>query len=533
MSGYSVCLRSRLLEDLNQPCKCAHSLPAICDTPGKRLLKSRPVDICYLASLRRPPKLSLENKNDSIIAVVSTFWADPYWKELKLSNLTIFYEFLVDREDQCEGTVIKNDVEEKNYTCSRRISVDIYGDDSQNDDVDDDDVANDQKPEVTEGSFENSDASIEVEFERNIFAGAKYVKFWYEVDVKQVRQMNVHEAVIIPEVETVIESELEDFDTQPEIYGSGMVEEDEITKVEEEDKMDDDDDDNGADADDDKEDQEDAAAAKGQDQGAVMDKKTIEEISKQTDFFNDDDSNETQEEDGVSKVGKKKENKGVETTTVYTLKYEEGELDTDDKDKKKEQADDSDDDSEEDDDKMLPDTLRQYSSRFQPSNAGKKKEALKEKAEDDDDNDEDSKEDTTEAEPEAKDSSTSTPTTSATTTTTKKATRRQQTTTTTEDPITVNDTETTTNATLTFVASLMRRVNTTQLALATGALGIILIVSTLVLVSWCCCRKKETFSTYHASTRKDNRMNGNSTYKYTATIQTRPDTLPEKELLNQ
>nr|CAD2167053.1 unnamed protein product [Meloidogyne enterolobii] len=64
---------------------------------------------------------------------------------------------------------------------------------------------------------------IEVMFERNVFAGAERVRFYYEVIV--VRENQLKAVAGKPKFEqrrTLIKSAELDYDLHPEIYGTGM-----------------------------------------------------------------------------------------------------------------------------------------------------------------------------------------------------------------------------------------------------------------------------------------------------------------------
>ncbi|KAE9553169.1 hypothetical protein FO519_003608 [Halicephalobus sp. NKZ332] len=234
--GFSVCAQSRpnslrFKRDIdNHLCTCANSVPAGCKITQRSAKKDPNTEIfnvCYLSTLRTPPKPLALNQQKEVIATLEPFWLEPYWKEFGLSQLTLFFEFEVKSPELCDeiGNVTTNEGADPPHVCTSSLHMEMTGQDipdgtakkaydptdffSQTDDIEYD-------------GEEEDDAPPEVEFARNVFAGAKHVKLWYTVVVKRSRQLNLLKGEQpFQDVTTVLSSENLKFNLQPEVYGDG------------------------------------------------------------------------------------------------------------------------------------------------------------------------------------------------------------------------------------------------------------------------------------------------------------------------
>uniref|UniRef100_A0A915A6C9 Uncharacterized protein n=1 Tax=Parascaris univalens TaxID=6257 RepID=A0A915A6C9_PARUN len=226
VNGYSVCVRLResTLRARRAPdetvgvCGCAHSIPRTCDTKPTRQkpknASTRLFNICYLSALRSPPPPQAENRQSSVIVTIEPFWLQPYWRELRLSNLTMHYEFPVTHPENCDGDISEVTEDGQNDICSASLQIEMSEPETGNIEADVEDQFAD--------NFYEDDGVSEVQFDRAVFAGAENVKFWYSVYVERPRQLNPRRTdSAVVDVHSVIDSSNLEFDLETRIYGFG------------------------------------------------------------------------------------------------------------------------------------------------------------------------------------------------------------------------------------------------------------------------------------------------------------------------
>ncbi|CAB3406647.1 unnamed protein product [Caenorhabditis bovis] len=227
-NGYSVCLRvkdSRAARAIGG-CSCSHQLAENCQHDA--IPKTHPANItmrtytaCYSDALQRPPMPLAVNENSSVLVTIEPFWLEPYWKHLPIENLTLHYEFGVKVPEHCEGDVHSTD--DGVHTCTSSVAVDISDD------------GGDEKPATSDADdYEHSDnydqyddeLPPEIQFDRDVFAGAKQLVAYYTAIVRRPRQLKIGASreFEIHETSASIESDHLKFDLKPELYGvSGIV----------------------------------------------------------------------------------------------------------------------------------------------------------------------------------------------------------------------------------------------------------------------------------------------------------------------
>ncbi|CAD5227955.1 unnamed protein product [Bursaphelenchus xylophilus] len=200
-SGYSVCIQRR-----TPGCHCGHAVPNGCsaatrgqtDNAGFELVR-----LCYMNALRTPPKPSATNEKKDVIVTIQPFWLDKYWKGLKLDNLTLFYEFEVKSPENCDGrvTTINKGSKIIGYLCTPHLQIDL-----------------EEEPEAADRATEYDESSLapEIQFERAVFDEATEVRFYYRVNAKRERQLNLRNQLV--DRPRLIESDRLNFDltTDPE-----------------------------------------------------------------------------------------------------------------------------------------------------------------------------------------------------------------------------------------------------------------------------------------------------------------------------
>uniref|UniRef100_A0A0M3HTP8 VWFD domain-containing protein n=1 Tax=Ascaris lumbricoides TaxID=6252 RepID=A0A0M3HTP8_ASCLU len=226
INGYSVCVRLResALRARRAPdetvgvCGCAHNIPKTCDTKPTRQkpnnASTRLFNICYLSALQSPPRPQAENRQSSVIVTIEPFWLQPYWRELRLSNLTMHYEFPVTHPENCDGDALQVTADGQNNICSANLQIEMSESEAGNAEADVEDQFAD--------NFYEDDGVSEVQFDRAVFAGAENVKFWYSVYVERPRQLNPRRTdSAVVDVHSVIDSGNLEFDLETSIYGFG------------------------------------------------------------------------------------------------------------------------------------------------------------------------------------------------------------------------------------------------------------------------------------------------------------------------
>uniref|UniRef100_A0AC34PUR4 Protein kinase domain-containing protein n=1 Tax=Panagrolaimus sp. JU765 TaxID=591449 RepID=A0AC34PUR4_9BILA len=230
--GFSVCsqfrlpsLRFKREDNDGSTCTCANSVPAGCrisdnQSREKKDPNSEIIHVCYLSTLRTPPRPLALNQKQEVIASLEEFWLESYWKEFELSNLTLFYEFEVKSPEDCDeiGNVTTFEGSENPHVCTSSLVIHMDTDDTTDESQTKpptDPTDNDDEDYEEDGE----DRPPEVEFARNVFAGAKTVKLWYTVVVKRPRQLNLLKGEHkIQDITTLLSSETLKFDLEPEIY---------------------------------------------------------------------------------------------------------------------------------------------------------------------------------------------------------------------------------------------------------------------------------------------------------------------------
>uniref|UniRef100_A0A0N4ZCM8 Protein kinase domain-containing protein n=1 Tax=Parastrongyloides trichosuri TaxID=131310 RepID=A0A0N4ZCM8_PARTI len=246
-SGFSVCMQKKTATrgsrvENEKTCSCFNSVPEECRIQPQGPLGYNGAfksiyNICYKSSINNPPQPLSVNTNVSIIVTVPPFWTEPYWKDFQLSKLSLIYEFPIDSPDQCEGEISTNSNNDPKHTCTGTVDIDM-----KTEDISDKTDYNpiDLFSEAVEPTYEDlsNELPLDVEFDREVFAGAHNVKLWLTVNVRRSRQLliNNNSSNIFKNVNTVLSSDVFNFDLHPEIYGidgrvSSSEEEEEIVKT--------------------------------------------------------------------------------------------------------------------------------------------------------------------------------------------------------------------------------------------------------------------------------------------------------------
>ncbi|PAV56285.1 hypothetical protein WR25_15710 isoform C [Diploscapter pachys] len=223
----SICLRVRNSRATRQSasypggCSCAHSVPANChnqlsQTQHPANISMRLYTVCYADSVQAPPKPLAVNDKASVIVTLEPFWHESYWKEFQPDNITLHYEFVVKAPEHCEQEVKSNSKGE--HLCVSQVAVSQNGD------------GNREAKEKNEKNAEydhsdnydqyDDDLPPEVQFDRDVFAGAKNLKTYYTMHIRRPRQLVIGQRSGDPfrDVDTTIQSEKLDFDLKPELF---------------------------------------------------------------------------------------------------------------------------------------------------------------------------------------------------------------------------------------------------------------------------------------------------------------------------
>jgi hypothetical protein len=236
--GYSVCAQPlskalRFRRELDEDhCACANFVPETCkisqiSSANKKDPNNRIFKICYLSTLRTPPKVYGLNQEKDFIVTIEQFWLEPYWRDFELSNLTLFYKFEVKSPEHCDeiGKVTTiNDSSTPLHICTSSLPIEMNGENIPTDTSE----AGKKSYDPTDFFSQNDDqydedenTPPEVEFGRDVFVGAKFVDIWYTVTVKRPHQLSFGERPF-HDVTTVISSESLKHNLEPEVFGNGM-----------------------------------------------------------------------------------------------------------------------------------------------------------------------------------------------------------------------------------------------------------------------------------------------------------------------
>ncbi|EFO93070.1 hypothetical protein CRE_10086 [Caenorhabditis remanei] len=223
-NGYSVCLRpkdSRASRTAGG-CSCAHTLAANCHTdltqtqhPANLTMKT--YTACYADALQRPPQPLAVNENSSVVVTIEPFWLEPYWRHLKIENVTLHYKFQVKAPEHCEGEVESTPA--GIHTCVASVLVDLSeSKEDQPGAKDDDDYDHSDNYDQYD-----DDLPPEVQFDRDVFSGAKELESYYTATIRRSRQIKASASKNeqIYDGETIMESEHLKFDLKPELYVNG------------------------------------------------------------------------------------------------------------------------------------------------------------------------------------------------------------------------------------------------------------------------------------------------------------------------
>uniref|UniRef100_A0A0N5C5S2 Protein kinase domain-containing protein n=1 Tax=Strongyloides papillosus TaxID=174720 RepID=A0A0N5C5S2_STREA len=231
-NGFSVCMQKKSTTtrggriDDEKLCSCFNSVPEECriqpqGPTGYNGAFKAIYNICYSSSIKNPPQPLGLNTKKSVIVTIPPFWTEPYWKDFQLSNLTLIYEYPVESPDQCEREITTNLNGDPKYSCTGTVDINMKSEDiSDNADYNPTDLFS----EAAEPNYEDLSNELppEVEFDREVFAGAHNVKLWMSVTARRSRQLilNANSSNIFKNVNTVLSSDVFNFDLQPEIYGT-------------------------------------------------------------------------------------------------------------------------------------------------------------------------------------------------------------------------------------------------------------------------------------------------------------------------
>ncbi|CAP22902.1 Protein CBG01732 [Caenorhabditis briggsae] len=229
-NGYSVCLRPKdsRASRTSGGCSCSHTLAANCHTdltqtqhPANLSMKS--YSACYADALQRPPQPLAVNENSSVVVTIEPFWLEPYWRHLKIENVTLHYKFQVKAPEHCEHEV--ESTEDGVHTCVASVLVDL----SESKEDQEPKGAKDEEDDYDHSdNYDQYDDDLppEVQFDRDVFAGAKELESYYTATIRRTRQIKASASKNqqIYDGETLIESEHLKFDLKPELYGNGEAE---------------------------------------------------------------------------------------------------------------------------------------------------------------------------------------------------------------------------------------------------------------------------------------------------------------------
>ncbi|KAI6217832.1 Protein kinase domain-containing protein [Aphelenchoides fujianensis] len=207
-SGYSFCMEAHKLSD---QCLCAQEFPRGCTLAPRSLEQSlddkQLVDLCYQSVIRNPPAPTATNEQNDVLVTIEQFWQKPYWRHMKLENLTLYYEFSVQNSDQCDGmvtTVKRQSGETSGYLCTPSLHIEL----------EEEAVEPKEKADGVKAYEEYDDTMPpEVQFERDVFDGAPYVRFYYRIQVRRERQMSMRR--VLTDRMTTLTSEVLQFDLRP------------------------------------------------------------------------------------------------------------------------------------------------------------------------------------------------------------------------------------------------------------------------------------------------------------------------------
>ncbi|CAI5448536.1 unnamed protein product [Caenorhabditis angaria] len=220
-NGYSVCLRhrdqSRATRTSHGGCSCSHQLPANCHTDTNQ--RTHPANItmqqfqtCFSDVIQRPPKPLAVNENSSIVVTIEPFWLEPYWRNLKVTNLKLHYKFNVKNPENCEGELETS--ASGVHTCVANVDVDMT--DSEEKPATKNEVEDDYEHSDNYDQYDD-DLPPEVQFDRDVFFGAHELETYYTAKVERSRILNVLTKKIY-DLDYTTESEHLKFDLKPELY---------------------------------------------------------------------------------------------------------------------------------------------------------------------------------------------------------------------------------------------------------------------------------------------------------------------------
>ncbi|KAI1714743.1 hypothetical protein Ddc_11329 [Ditylenchus destructor] len=246
-NGFSVCAQPRTYNEdkkafvSNNACECQHSVPKECRVAPtgspRRIVEpnSKLFHLCYWSVIQKPPPPQAINDRNDVIVTIEQFWLSDYWRSLKLKNLTLYYEFIVTNPDHCEGRIElpKHPL----FSCQSSLNIQMYSTPDEGEPK----ITTPPAPDVNApDNYEyDDDLPPEVQFERDVFAGAKRVRLYYQVEVERPNQLKPGSNPLSFEDRTSkVTSEGLDFDLHPEIYGDGLsARSKEVVKIVEQDKI--------------------------------------------------------------------------------------------------------------------------------------------------------------------------------------------------------------------------------------------------------------------------------------------------------
>uniref|UniRef100_A0A915EAW0 TNFR-Cys domain-containing protein n=1 Tax=Ditylenchus dipsaci TaxID=166011 RepID=A0A915EAW0_9BILA len=257
-NGFSVCAKpksyisyTRRFSHDNRACECAHYIPKNCKLFGKGMPRVvepnyKLYDLCYLSVIRKPPPPMATNELGDVFVTIEPFWLTDYWKSLKPKNLTLIYRFPVAKPEHCgEPATITNksfddltsDFEstdqsaelakplEPEFICNSSFSISMYSEE-ENSNKKSAKSAHEDDNDYNENDvydYENEELPPEVQFERDVFAGAKQSIFYYQIKLQRPNQLKFTAGApaSFEDINTIITSESITFDLKPEVYGVG------------------------------------------------------------------------------------------------------------------------------------------------------------------------------------------------------------------------------------------------------------------------------------------------------------------------
>lgn len=80
--------------------------------------------------MRHPPQPTATNEpNNDLIVTIEQFWLRNYWKNMKLQNLTLYYEFPIQSPHLCDGLITtvrnKHAGEGTGYLCTPMLKIEL------------------------------------------------------------------------------------------------------------------------------------------------------------------------------------------------------------------------------------------------------------------------------------------------------------------------------------------------------------------------------------------------------------------------